>query len=716
MAKNYRISELKIIEKKGASVNNGTLTSTGVLNITPIKGRVISADSFSCATPLPHGVMRVRFLDTKTKNTVFNNVAVLVDFDTNFIVPNESVNILLDITGSSTQINSIGLESTIVLEDPKDSDSVFSSVTLTATNSSTITTTNNYIGQAAYNNDNLRKIKDRHVITCSSVPSNKRIKIAQLYFKADDGYYFLEKPKLQNNNNANDVVKLKLTKTEVSTKQKTKKQQITGYYFDVTLHDFSQEKQHLSLGGGRYQSMDFIIGLETKIENAIIGLIEGGIEDQETSDHLEELLEKRDIQGIVDYLIVPKEGPWSLDGNLSGDEKSKDKGGHHPRMASMDFQDLMMADDSTPEGKRSNWAVSYKGEDDVHEPRQAFWSSEGDRDDAWEDVDLIYGSGDVSSRYAAEEALIKYADIYTMIQNTKTWKAVWDQQKELPVFKNNPEAWQMFQRDIANQWAQDLFPINYDTFTDLTNSLQETFDKNALAYGHKPAASLTTNETLDHLRGEDSRPTFEESARSGELNQFAISDTLIDTIDDSVFTTILNPKLGQSLELINEIAKERYNLLGDDISQDALYSGDANSGKAKSVIGDDNFLSIMKNSDKISFLGLFMELEGGLSPSQVTEHFEFYGYLPAENKTDIMREVVKQRSKAEMVTTFTTMLADIYEKIRETNPDTYNAIRTRIDMDFDNSYEDASNDFIEEVLNRGTISKPGPVIEMVPIK
>ena len=111
-----------------------------------------------------------------------------------------------------------------------------------------------------------------------------------------------------------------------------------------------------------------------------------------------------------------------------------------------------------------------------------------------------------------------------------------------------------------------------------------------------------------------------------------------------------------------------------------------------------------------------MELEGGLSPSQVTEHFEFYGYLPAENKTDIMREVVKQRSKAEMVTTFTTMLADIYEKIRETNPDTYNAIRTRIDMDFDNSYEDASNDFIEEVLNRGTISKPGPVIEMVPIK
>ena len=492
--------------------------------------------------------------------------------------------------------------------------------------------------------------------------------------------------------------------------------QDAGYYFDVTLHDFSQEKQHLSLGGGRYQSMDFIIGLETKIENAIIGLIEGGIEDQETSDHLEELLEKRDIQGIVDYLIVPKEGPWSLDGNLSGDEKSKDKGGHHPRMASMDFQDLMMADDSTPEGKRSNWAVSYKGEDDVHEPRQAFWSSEGDRDDAWEDVDLIYGSGDVSSRYAAEEALIKYADIYTMIQNTKTWKAVWDQQKELPVFKNNPEAWQMFQRDIANQWAQDLFPINYDTFTDLTNSLQETFDKNALAYGHKPAASLTTNETLDHLRGEDSRPTFEESARSGELNQFAISDTLIDTIDDSVFTTILNPKLGQSLELINEIAKERYNLLGDDISQDALYSGDANSGKAKSVIGDDNFLSIMKNSDKISFLGLFMELEGGLSPSQVTEHFEFYGYLPAENKTDIMREVVKQRSKAEMVTTFTTMLADIYEKIRETNPDTYNAIRTRIDMDFDNSYEDASNDFIEEVLNRGTISKPGPVIEMVPIK
>ena len=87
MAKNYRISELKIIEKKGASVNNGTLTSTGVLNITPIKGHVISADSFSCATPLPHGVMRVRFLDTKTKNTVFNNVAVLVDFDTNFIIP-----------------------------------------------------------------------------------------------------------------------------------------------------------------------------------------------------------------------------------------------------------------------------------------------------------------------------------------------------------------------------------------------------------------------------------------------------------------------------------------------------------------------------------------------------------------------------------------------------------------------------------------------------
>ena len=234
MAKNYRISELKIIEKKGASVNNGTLTSTGVLNITPIKGHVISADSFSCATPLPHGVMRVRFLDTKIKNTVFNNVAVLVDFDTNFIIPNESVNILLDITGSSTQINSIGLEATIVLEDPKDSDSVFSSVTLTAINSSTITTTNNYIGQAVYNNDNLRKIKDRHVITCSSIPSNKRIKIAQLYFKADDGYYFLEKPKLQNNNNADDIVKLKLTKTEVSTKQKTKKQQITGYYFDVT--------------------------------------------------------------------------------------------------------------------------------------------------------------------------------------------------------------------------------------------------------------------------------------------------------------------------------------------------------------------------------------------------------------------------------------------------------------------------------------------------
>ena len=151
MAKNYRISELKIIEKKGASVNNGTLTSTGVLNITPIKGHVISADSFSCKSPLPHGVMRVRFLDTKTKNTVFNNVAVLVDFDANFIVPNESVNILLDIIGSSTQINSIGLEATIVLEDPKDSDSVFSSATLTAINSSTITTTNNYIGQAVYN-------------------------------------------------------------------------------------------------------------------------------------------------------------------------------------------------------------------------------------------------------------------------------------------------------------------------------------------------------------------------------------------------------------------------------------------------------------------------------------------------------------------------------------------------------------------------------------
>ena len=235
MAKNYRISELKIIEKKGASVNNGTLTSTGVLNITPIKGHVISADSFSCKSPLPHGVMRVRFLDTKTKNTVFNNVAVLVDFDANFIVPNESVNILLDITGSSTQINSIGLEATIVLEDPKDSDSVFSSVTLTAINSSTITTTNNYIGQAAYNNDNLRKIKDRHVIACSSVPSNKRIKIAQLYFKADDGYYFLEKPKLQNNNNADDIVKLKLTKTEVdSTTNRLNKQQITGYYFDVT--------------------------------------------------------------------------------------------------------------------------------------------------------------------------------------------------------------------------------------------------------------------------------------------------------------------------------------------------------------------------------------------------------------------------------------------------------------------------------------------------
>ena len=159
----------------------------------------------------------------------------MVDFDANFIVPNESVNILLDIIGSSTQINSIGLEATIVLEDPKDSDSVFSSATLTAINSSTITTTNNYIGQAVYNNDNLRKIKDRHVITCGSVPSNKRIKIAQLYFKADDGYYFLEKPKLQNNSNVNDIVKLKLTKTEVdSTTNRLNKQQITGYYFDVT--------------------------------------------------------------------------------------------------------------------------------------------------------------------------------------------------------------------------------------------------------------------------------------------------------------------------------------------------------------------------------------------------------------------------------------------------------------------------------------------------
>ena len=489
--------------------------------------------------------------------------------------------------------------------------------------------------------------------------------------------------------------------------------QDAGYYFDVTLHDFSQEKQHLSLGGGRYQSMDFIIGLETKIENAIIGLIEGGIEDQETSDHLLDLYEKRDVQGIIDYLIVPKEGQWSLDGNLSGNEKSKDKGGHHPRMASMDFQDLIMADVSTPEGKRSNWSEDWQAK------RNASFTYDGDRDEAWEDVDLIYGSGDISSRYAAEEALIKYADMYTMIQNTKTWKKVWDQQKELPVFKNNPEAWQMFQRDIANQWAQDLFPINFDTFEDLTNSLQETFDKNALAYGHKPSASLTNEQALDHLRGEDSRPTFEEAVRSGEFNQFEIADTLVDTIDDSVVTTILNPELGQSLDYISNLAEKRYlisEIIGDDIGQDALYSGDANSDQAKSIMKDDRFLDLMKTSDKISYLGLFMELEGGLSPSQVTEHFEFYGYLPAENKREIMKEVVKQRSKAEMVTTFTTMLADIYERIGETAPETYNAIRTRIGMDFDNSYDDTSNDFINEVLKRGNRSKPSPKIEMVPIK
>ena len=289
----------------------------------------------------------------------------------------------------------------------------------------------------------------------------------------------------------------------------------------------------------------------------------------------------------------------------------------------------------------------------------------------------------------------------------------------LPVFKNNPEAWQMFQRDIANQWAQDLFPINFDTFEDLTNSLQETFDKNALAYGHKPSASLTNEQALDHLRGEDSRPTFEEAVRSGEFNQFEIADTLVDTIDDSVVTTILNPELGQSLDYISNLAEKRYlisEITGDDIGQDALYSGDANSDQAKSIMKDDRFLDLMKTSDKISYLGLFMELEGGLSPSQVTEHFEFYGYLPAENKREIMKEVVKQRSKAEMVTTFTTMLADIYERIGETAPETYNAIRTRIGMDFDNSYDDTSNDFINEVLKRGNRSKPSPKIEMVPIK
>lgn len=485
--------------------------------------------------------------------------------------------------------------------------------------------------------------------------------------------------------------------------------QDAGYYFDATLHDFSQEKNHLGLGGGRYQSMDFIIGLETKLENAIVGLIEGGIEKQETSDHLEKLLEKRDIQGIIDYLIVPKEGPWSLDGDLSGNENSKDKGGHHPRMASMDFQDLIMADDSTPEGKRSNWAVSYKGKDDVHEPRPG-WGNDGDRDEGWEDLDLIDGPGDISSRYAAEDALIKYADMYTMIQNTKTWKAVWDQQKDLDVFKNNPEAWQMFQRDVANKWAIDLFPINFNNFTDLTNSLQTTFEENALAYGHKPTASLTSNETLDWMREGESRTTFKESLESGDLSQFGfnqkfgdIFQPLVDTIDDSVGNNSIRPELLNSLNYISNVGEKRYKIpqiIGDDIGIDSLYSGDANSNQAKTILKNDKFLDLMETGDKLSYLGLFMETEGGLSPSQVTEHFEFYGYLPAENKIEIMEQVVNQRSKAEMVSTFTTMLADVYERIGLEAPETYNAIRARVGEDFDNSYDDTSNDFINEVLKK----------------
>ena len=402
-----------------------------------------------------------------------------------------------------------------------------------------------------------------------------------------------------------------------------------NYYYTVPLHDFSGEL-HYAMSGefGKYGSMDFVIGLEARVEAALMHLAEKGAEGafQDPTKPLEKLISERDVQGIIDYLVIPKEGPlatWSGDHEI----REGDAARHHPRLASQAYQDFIIDDKDSDIGKRN----------------PAF-HSDTERMDAWEDLDLIAGGIDSwtwEDQRSAEEGFIKYADLYTLIQNVKVWKSGFERIKEQ--FKDNPEGWQMFQRDLGNKWAIDASPMTYDRINEMTENFNNVFEENKTRYGFGSPEDLSTEDIQDFMLGEDSRLTMDQRAFSSTYpGGFGSGD--IESLNLDEYTP----------EVVNKVTARKLNYLQN-------------------------------------------VLEKSLGNEEAAFELNVFSYIEEDERNSILKKMGLARSDNELQETFLTEIVSYYAKMQENNPEEFKSIMKKAEEEINPIFDDVYSEIMDSI-------------------
>tara|TARA_R100000458_G_scaffold17758_1_gene15409 strand:- start:5486 stop:7834 length:2349 start_codon:yes stop_codon:yes gene_type:complete len=472
--------------------------------------------------------------------------------------------------------------------------------------------------------------------------------------------------------------------------------------YSLQAHGFAKTATKNARGGtyGKYGHFDFILGLEDDVEAAILTLAEWAAKGtfQVTSNHLEQLIADGDVGGIVKYLVIPKEGKYSNYGDLETYSGTGD--GHHERFASKEYQDVLIED----------------GEIRL--------SSGKERRNAWDDIDLVKGSG---GEYAAEANFVKYADLYTLIQNVKQWKGAFDLM-ELR-FKDdngnwiNQEGYNNFLRDVGNTWAMDKLPMSFDSINELTEKLNGIFDQNLENYGFPSADEITSDLALDILQGtdirdEDMNVAFWKLSRIREeggasrtvqvsTNLPFMSDPVIQNITVGLFDsfdeqfkgeeatnyvkdTIASVRTLERMEYERELDKRKSD--GEDIA-DELYS-DENFYKAGSI---DKRI----DDEKIAFLKDELVKTKNFPESQVNYVITLLDNLPFENRRDILESIGTTKSKEIALDTFVDEMESTLRTLEETKPDLIEKIYADVNKELvqGNQYNSIRQGFIDDVLS-----------------